>query len=401
MIAEVTRRVALTMGGQVYDAWTGFELTRDLSEISGGFRCELRDPARHTSFPWADLMDARAMVVEGLEVTVALDGEPVLKGWVDEIAPRCGGGQVSVSVTGRDKSCDLIDCAATVTGPWEYRNRKVDQIVRAIVAPFGLTVRADVDVGDPIDRVCIEPGETAISAIEKVCRMRQLLVTSDGLGGLVLTRGGKGRAPADLRFPGGNIVESAGCSSMRERFSEYHVVAQAERAGGRRKGKPAQLDVTAHPLGTESGGGGGGASEETAGTKIIGTAKDGAVKRYRPMVALARTQCDAKTAQDQADWMERTHRAAALKYDYVVRDFRAAGRLWRPNELAMVEDSFQALSRDLLIAGLVYAFGTEGALTRLRMTGPEAFDTEPEGPRGKNHKRAKGNGKLDTTAEAL
>lgn len=405
-LQATTRRISLTMGGQIYDNWTSFELTRDMSEISGGFRVELRDATRHTSFPWADLMDAKAMVVEGLEVTVALDGKPVLKGWIDDIAPRSGGGQASVSVTGRDKTCDLIDCAATVNGPWEYRNQKVDQIVSAIVKPFGLTVRADVDVGEAIDRIVLEPGETAMSAIEKACRMRQLLVTSDGLGGIVLTRGGKGRAPAALRYPNGNVVESAGSSSMRQRFSEYHVVAQAEKAGGRRKSKPAKLDVTAHPLGEEGAGGGGGAGsggEEAAGTKIVGTAKDSGVKRYRPHVALARTQCDAKTAQKQADWMERTARSAALKYDYVVRDYGANGQLWRPNELTMVEDDFQNLARDLLIAGLVYAYGAEGAVTRLRVTGPEAFDTEPEGPRTKNHKRAKGSGsgKLDTKAEAL
>lgn len=402
MTGVVTDRISLSMGGQVYRTWTSFELTRDLSEISGSFRVELRDATRHVSFPWADLMDLRPQVTAGLEVTVAIDGEPVLKGWVDEITPRCGDGQVSVSVSGRDKTCDLIDCAATVKGPWEYRRQKIDKIVGAIVKPFGLTVRADVDLGDPIDRVCIDVGEVAMSAIEKLCRQRQVLVLSDGVGGIVLTRGGKGRGPADLVFPGGNVIESAGSDSMRERFSEYHVVAQGEKAGGKRKKKPAKLDVIAHPLGEGgSSGGSGGASSgayEQTGTKIVGTAKDDAVKRYRPMVVLARNQCDAKIAQAQAEWMSRTARAAAIKLDYPVRDFQAGGKLWRPNELVMVKDSFQAIYRDLLIAGLVYSYGAQGAVTKLRLTGPEAFDLEPEGNRAKNHTQPK---KLDTVAHDL
>lgn len=397
----VTDRISLRMGGQVWRTWSTFELPRDLSEISGGFHVGLRDAARHTSFPWADLMDARTQVTAGLEVTVEIDGEPVLKGWVDDIAPRCGGGQVSVSVSGRDKTCDLIDCAATVKGPWEYRNQTIDKIIAAIVKPFGLTVRADVDLGAPIDRVCLDVGETAMSAIEKLCRQRQVLVLSDGVGGIVLTRGGKARGPADLIFPGGNVIESAGCDSMRERFSEYHVVAQAEKAGGKRKKKPAKLDVTAQPLGEGGGSGGssgGGGSYEQAGAKIVGTAKDDAIQRYRPMVVLARNQCDAKVAQAQAEWMARTARAAAQKLDYPVLDFRANGTLWRPNELVMVQDTFQAINRDMLVAGLVYSHGAQGPVTRLRVTGPEAFDIEPEGNRGKNHAQPK---KLDTTAQAL
>lgn len=384
------------MGGQVYDTWTGAEVVRDLSEISGSFRLELRDAARHTAFAWADVMGARAMVTEGLEAEVAIDGQPVLKGWVDDIAPACRGGEVSVSVCGRDKTADLIDCAATVEGPWEFKRQTLDQIVAAIVKPFGLAVRADVDMGEPLDRLVLEPGETAMSAIEKGARQRQVLITSDGLGAVVLTRSGKARAPADLMFPGGNAVESSGCVSLRERHSAYYVVAQAERAGGRRR-KTVKLDVTAEPLGA-GGGGGAAPTDELAGVKIIGTAKDAAVTRYRPLVAMARTQLTAKAAQDQADWMARVARASALKLEHVVRDYGAGGRLWRPNELALVDDAFQGVNRDLLVAGLVFSYGDQGARTHLRLTGPEAFDVEPEGPRSKNHPRTKA---LDGTAHEL
>lgn len=392
----VTDRWAISFAGQTYATWSRAELVRDLSEISGSFRLELRDAARHASFPFADLMDARALVEAGLEAQLTIDGQAELIGWVDEINPQCRGGQVSVTVSGRDKTADLIDCAATVTGPWEYRGQKLDQIAKSILAPYGLEVRADVDVGDAFDRFVIEVGETAMSAIEKGARQRQVLLVSDGLGALVLTRSGKQRGPADLVFPGGNVSESAGWSSMRERYSAYHVVAQAERAGGRRRNS-AKLDVTAEPLGTGGTASAAAAEHELGGVNIAATAKDEEVTRHRPFVAMARTQLTAKAAQDQADWMARVSRAASLKVEHLVRGY-GDGRPWRPNELVAVRDSFQNVNRDLIVAGLSKEFGDWGAVTRLRLTGPEAFDMEPVSNRAKNHQQPK---TLDTTARAL
>lgn len=393
MTAPATDRWSISFGGQTYATWTRAELVRDLSEISASFSLELRDSARHAAFPWADLMDARALVTEGLEASLSVDGQVVLKGWVDEIAPRSADGEAGVTVSGRDKTCDLIDCAATVEGPWEYKDQTLDKIASAIVAPFGLTVRVDVDLGAPIERLVIEPGETALAAIEKGARQRQVLLVSDGLGALVLTRGGKGRAPADLIYPGGNVIASGGCFSLRERYSAYHVVAQAERAGGRRR-KAVNLDATAAPLtGGGEGGSTGAAEHELAGVTIAATATDDQVTRYRPLVAPAATQLTAKAAQDQADWMMRTARAAAIKIEHTVRGYG-----WRPNELALVRDDFQQVHRDLLIAGVAMEYGTWGARTRLRLTGPEAFDVEPEASRTKDHKATK---PLDKTAQNL
>jgi len=405
------RRVSLSFAGSTFDEWTRVEITRSLDDISASFAVELRDAARSiASWPFATLAGLAGRIDLWGEVTVAIDREPVLVGWIDEIAPSVGDGQISVGIAGRDKTGDLVDCAATVDGPAEYRNVTVLEAAKRICKPFGITVKADVDVGDPFDRVAIDPGETAMSAIEKLARQRALIITSDGVGGLVLTRSGKERAAGTLSLPG-NVVASSGSFRAAERFSLYVVKGQAEKAAGGRA-DTAPLDATAEPLtGDPSDRVSRQEARESAGVTISGRASDDEVGRYRPIVSLGRTQTDKGSAQKQADWMARVSRGRSESIEHVVPGFGMDGTLWRPNTLAFVDDAYQQVHRDMLIAGVVYAFDEDGPKTRLRLCGPDAYDLEPVGDRRQNHKggkSSKGGGKsggsgkaLDRTAEAL
>ncbi|WP_332117238.1 phage baseplate assembly protein [Azorhizobium caulinodans] len=391
-----TRRFTLLIGQHRFEEWTSAHVTRDLSEISGSFELELRDAQRSApSFPFATLASYRPLVEVGLPCEIRIDNEPVLIGWIETLSPRASEGQVSVSVSGRDKTGDLIDGAATVDGPCEMFGVKLDKAAQTILKPYGLKLRADVDVGAAFDRVAIDVGETGMSAIEKLARQRGLLVTSDGVGALVLTRSGQRRGPGDLVFPG-NVVETSGCWSTRDQYSDYRVKGQAERAGGRRRKQPL-LDSKAEPLKADRGdyvkdqG-----DHEKAGVTIEGRRKHPRMTRHRPLVAMARTQLTAEGAQKQADWMERTARAMSVKIEHRLKEYRGkSGALWRPNELVFVSDSFQGIARDMLIAGVELGFDQQGASARLRLCGPEAYDLEPEGNRTKNRTT------LDSTAEPL
>lgn len=406
-----TRRVSIDIGGAILNQFSRVSITRDLGDIAGSFEVDLRDAvADLATWPYSTPIIDMAALELGSKATVSIDGEPVLVGWLEDKGPDASEWSVTVSIAGRDVTGDLVDCAAAPKGPSEYRNITVLELAKKICAPFKINVRADVDVGDKFDRVAIDAGETALSAIEKYARQRALLVTSDGVGSLVLTRSGQKRAPADIVFPG-FVTRSAGQFSHRERFSDYFVKGQAEKNGGAR-GKTAKLDATADPLDAAPAESSSSESAEAGGVLITGHAQDPEIKRWRPTVSMAKTQSTKKSAQTQAEWMKRTRRAKGERLDYTVQDWRAGAsmQLWRPNELTMARDQFQQLSRDMLIAGVCYMYGDRGEQTRLRLTGPEAYDLQPEGER-RQSKRGKsksggsssggGSGKLDGTAFPL
>lgn len=381
-----TRRVTLTLDGQPFTEWTGVEIERDMQDMVGAFRVDLRDGLRAAAaLQVATLTAYKDMVRLGLNAELAIDNETVLIGWVDTIRTGLRDGEARVSISGSDKARDLVDGAATVDGPAELTDKTIDQIIAAVVKPYGLTVRTEVDVGAPFPRYVLDGAETAMSAIEKGLRQRGVLATSDGVGSIVLTQTGGNQAPAPLFLPG-NVVAADGEHTIEGRHSEYVVKGQAEKVQGKRRAAP-RLDATAAPLDP-------GApveneeDHELPGVAIEGRARDPEMQRYRPLVTLGRTQLTDAGAQQQAEWMERTARGSSEQITYEVVDWRAGEdrRLWRPNEQVPVDDAYHDIHRNMLVAGVVYAYSEDnGAKTRLRVTSPEAYDTKPVGSRRSNH----------------
>ena len=413
--------MTVTVGGTIIREVIKAELVRDLSDISHSFEVELRDGARVlASLPFASPSPSRGPMACGERVTIAIHGEPVLIGWIDEVTPTLAEGIVNCVISGRDVTGDLVDCAAAPRGPTEYKSITVLDLAKKICAPFEINVRAEVDVGAPFDKASIDAGETAMSAIEKYARRRGLLIVSDGIGGLVLTRSGRTMAPGAIIVPG-NAFKAGARLSWANRFSDYFVKGQTKGAGGARARSP-RLDATAEPLGTpppaSSGGTAGGEDEggsEGRGVSILGHARDEEIDRWRPTVLVGRTEMTQSDAKTYALWAMKTRRAKGTKLTYSTTGYRgAAGGLWRHNQLVPVTDAYDDIQRDMLIGGLTMTYDDRGETTQMRLAGREAYDPKPEGPernRGGGRRSGSGSGGssssggsgrgLDSTPRAL
>jgi prophage tail gpP-like protein len=312
-----------------------------------------------------------------------------------------------MSIAGRDKTGDLVECSALPKGPAEYRGVDMLHVAQAECAPFGITVRADVDIGAPFDRLSRHPHETVLAFLEKAARQRAILLVSDGIGGLLLTRGGSSRAPDDL-VVGGNVQEAQWEDDWDRRFSDYYVKGQTDQHR-QRAGKPVALDSTVEPLtgdpepATEPG-----PASVTESTSILmtGHAIDPEITRYRPTVRLTRSQSGMSTTQEQAEWMLRVARGQAERLRYTVLDWRAGANkvLWRPNQVAYVYDPFAERAKDMLIAGVTYLFDADGARTELRVVGITAYDRINEADRKRGSKpkgKAAPAAPLDSTVQPL
>lgn len=277
--------------------------------------------------------------------------------------------------------------------------------MKRIAEPFGLSVRNEIDTGRPWPRYALDLGEAAFAAIEKGARQRHALVTSDGVGGVVITRTGSRRAPDDITLPG-NVKAASASFSHAGRHSETIVRGQTEKADRDRDDRSAALTPGSAPAapGGRQPGDGSATERERRGTALTGRARDPEITRHRPIVHLARSQPDDQSVKDEADWRMRTARAEAEEQSYVVHGHSAKGRVWRVNEMTYVSDAYLGVERDLLISRVVYRDGEQGEETELTVTSPEAFDKAPTGARRtnlpKSGKAAKV-GTLDGTAEPL
>ena len=408
-----TRRIALRIDGQVLDRWIKVDLCHDLSELAASFELTMRDDVRaQTAWPWCSRAGDATFLDWGARAEILIDGEPWLIGWIDDVLPEAGGQGGMVTIIGRDVTGDLVDCPPDPRGKHEYRKIKLEELAKKLCEPFGIEVRCDVDTGPPIDKATVEAGETVISILGKYAKQKAVLITTDRVGTLVITRSGKEDAADDIMFPG-NVVRSRVAFSARERFSDYFVKGQSEKNGGRRPEKAA-LSVDDEP-GDEPPEQPEPASDSPldkpggAGAHVMGHAKDEEVTRWRPHIAMARTQAKDVDAQTQAEWEMRTRRAKGDKLDYRYAGLTAGPDQlpWKSNTKAFVQDDYAGLNREMLLAGVRLSYDERGESTNLRVTGLEAYDLLPVGDRRSNKKSGKktssksGGGKLDGTANPL
>lgn len=420
----MTRTIRIEIDGKKFDTWESGEVTRDLKDFAGTFSFTFRDSERSlNTFSFATSIPPIYHLRPGSFVKIYVCDELVLVGYIENVNVDIDEKSSSVAISGKDKAGDLIDCAAAPNGPAEFNNVRLEDAAKRIAEPYGLKVRSEVDTGEVFGRYGIDMAETGLSALEKGARQRQVLLLSDGVGGLVITRTGDRRAPADLTLPG-NVMSSSGNYTHKNRHSKTIVRGQHEKASGKRKS--GSLDETANPLtvarksdnggaNLQAGGapidpkdrqqGKGYATEvERYGTSATGEYCDDEIKRYRPKVHLARTKGNKKDCCCEAEWRSRSARGQSEEISYTVAGFKANDQLWRVNEMVYVSDSFQLVERDMLISRVSFSEDDSGQITELTVTSPEAFDNKPvkDRRRNKKGKKKKGaTGALDETATAL
>ena len=388
-----------------WSRWTQISFARDLQNIAGGFEADYVDEGRIAQ-SLSTLITPPPffrIVRPGMACSVAIDGELVMVGWIDDVDITWEAGSLTAKLRGRDKTGDLVDCAALPEGPAEFRNVDLLHVATAVCRPFGITVRADVDIGEPFERLSKYPHETAMAFLEKASRQRSVLLVSDGVGGLLLTRGGTQAGPSPLTRPG-NIQGGGLRASWQQRFSDYYVKGQTD--GYRARGAtPVALDSTVVPLSAGPAAASPAATTTARSTVLMtGHVRDPEITRYRPTVRLTRTQSGMSTTQEQAEWALRVARGQGDHLTYKVAFWRAGNpaKLWRPNERVTVTDPYVDIDKPMLVAGVHYTFGPAGQHTELRVVGLTAYDRINESERRRQRRtRSTATRPLDSSVTPL
>lgn len=329
--------VELKVNGAIFGGWKQVEIKTGIEQIAGTFQLQVSER-------WPG-QDAPSPILPGYPCEVLLDGNPVVTGYIDGTEPGYDDQTHDISVSGRDKTGDLVDCSAIYkTGQW--KNRRLDQIAADVCGPFNIKVKALVDVGASFPSFNIQEGERAFETLDRAARMRAVLLVSDGLGSLLITRAGRERVATDLA-EGVNIKRARGKFDWKERFSHYVVKGQHR--------------------GTDNGSPG-----DAAGPG--GDATDTVVDRYRPIVVLAEDQGHIATLKQRAEWEKNVRIGRANRATVTVQGWKHAAGLWRPNYLVRLRSPLLYADLDLLIAAVTYKLDSSGTTTELELCRPEAFD---------------------------
>lgn len=338
--------VTLRVAGVDYGGWTAINSIRmGMDAIAGGFQVGLTEKWPGSTYRPIHKEDA---------VEVRIGGVTVINGHIDDPAREVDLGAHTITITGRDATADLVDCAA-MNSPGEWKDRSLADIVGDICAPFGIKVEVapGTNQGKPFASFSLQKGEKAVAAIQRLCGARGVLPYSDGRGILVLGPGTPARVSTRL-VEGENLKKFGSHDSRIGRFRDYTVYAQS-----------GQWDDAA----------------ANAGTK--GTAHDAGMRRYRPTARMADDLADGVTAADQAAWDAMIAKAKAQAVEVTVQGWRHAHGLWRPNTLVSVHAPTILVEGDRLIAGVEDTLDQDGGtIARLTLVGPRAFDQLAEKEKG-------------------
>ena len=330
--------------GRKFSYWTGARVSLLIDYIAAAFSLTLVAKSENGD---------NVHIFPGDSVDIAVDDEKILSGYADKFSTSYSQGSHQVTVSGNEKTIDLSDCC--IESPFEWENKKMDEIIRSICARFGIRFdnRYNVDVGRPFTKFAIEPGSKAIDAVSKLCKERGIMPCSDGCGTIFLFTPDKApRGP--MLEQGKNLVSASVDLSIVDRFSKYTVYGTGK-----------------------------------AKSKVVGVATDKEVQRSRPFILVDSNSVDKDKVQARADWECRVREAKSMAFNASVIGWTHSGGLWRPGTISsfVAPNLFVRSPLDLLVSGVEYSWGSDGQVTNLTLVQPDSFLPQPE--KSKARKAAK------------
>lgn len=332
--------VTLLANGQSFTGWKSVSISRSIKQLCGSFSLSLTER-------WSNGVgsDAPPQFASGDECQLYCGDDLVLSGYVDEALPNYDAEKHTISVTGRSKAADLIDCGHP--GKQWVQPQTLLQLATELAGEVSVSVRAETDVGAAFQRPAIEVGETRFEFLEKLARQRGVRLMSDAAGVLLIVRAGTEVVPDSLEL-GRNIRSAGGRFSHKDRFNEIVVVGQTN--------------------GTDSWNG-------EAAQSNRGVAADGSIRSARRHVMVAENVADSSACKRRAEWQRNTAYGNGEALTYTVAGWHHSGGLWLPNTLVPVTDKWMRLDgEELLISALQYIIDDDGKRTELQVQPPEAFD---------------------------
>lgn len=362
----MSNTVTLRTDGRLFTGWTSVSVTRSIESVAGYFELGVNVP------PGTDLSG----LAPGKAFTLEIGGQIVCTGYIDSRRRQMTADSMKITVAGRDKTADLIDCAAVYSGG-QWKNRTLEQIARDLCAPYGVTVRwelSDKESSAVFPGFTLDHSETVYEALVRASRARGVLMTSNAAGELVFSRAAS--TATDELVLGENLLTLDFEEDFRDRFSEYTVKGYARTNGAEGD------DIDAKSIVSRKG-----------------TATDSDVTRYRPMIIIADSKITAKDAQARALREQRRRLAKSITFEAEIDGWTCKdGQLWMPNLLVTIDASKYAIKTTELLVSKVNLIlnDQDGLKTRVSLSPREGFLVPVESDR-KN--KSDNNGGIDALVE--
>ena len=338
-------------GGQRYMLWESFMVRRDYGDAVSLFQITAAEPGAYTG-GWSSLR-----LKPGDSCQIELGGTRVIDGYVTTRKAAYDATTHQLLVAGKSKTCDLPQ-SSVIIKPGTYSGYTFEQAARAVLAPHpvGLVISNPPDIiGKPFKDLVVQYGETVHEFIERLSRLRGLILTDDADGNLVASQVDPNTAPVAELVEGRNILRAVGAIDDQSLWSRYSFASQ--QTGD---------DQTWPPR------------------DIAATVTNPNARPNRVRLSVAEHPADLEDLQQRANYEAARSLWPSVQCTITVVGWkRSDGILWQPTENVSVYSPmlFPNESGAMLlgIQSCTYAQDSEsGTTTTLELVLPQALTTRPD-----------------------
>lgn len=339
----MTEEVSIVARGRRIAGWT---------DISVTLRAEGFPPSFAIGTTWHDEEQRDAVIAAaGDAVQVYIGDDLVITGYLDRDIHGGDGRYSSMTLLGRGKTQDLVDCSAEWPGGIIEGNAL--QIAQRLASAYGLQVvlANGGDPGEPVVGWALDYGERAAAIIQRVAQNAGLMAYEDNQGRLLLASLGSVRAASGVSY-GENVETWSAEHTMDDRYSQV-VCASFTSASFNALG----------------------------GSDFFHTESDPNVPRHRRlniMRSLVAEEQEQFTIR-RAKWEVSRRAGRSTLAIATIDSWRdSAGALWTPNTLVPVKlPGLRAPDDHLCLSEVTFRRGADGTHADLVLMPKEAFLLEP------------------------
>lgn len=339
--------LSIRLAGEEFDGFTNAHVTRNFEELSSSF-------AFATSSTKSQILPIR----EGDLVEIVADGKHIVStGHIDEYTVDYDATSHNISVKGRSKTADLID--STIQAK-EYDNLSFIDICKDIAKKFKIDAISEVD-DSLIIRNTAKPeiGTTAFKFLEKFARTKQVILTDDVHGNLVITRASSKVSEYSLQNLIGaidnNILSASRTVNVSNLFGKYIVRNQINPIIAKEFLTAKELTEQFHILVDEN------------------------IRESRVYEFYSEESADTKTLSDRVLWEQTIRLARNFQYQCTIFGHTIAGELVLPNIHYRIDDDFAQLHKQYFCNKVEYKYGLDtGSVSTMYFTHKDAYSLKEQ-----------------------
>ena len=337
--------ITLEVDSTPYQGFTEISVLRSVGAISGSF-----------SFSATSSKKISLPIQRGQSCRVLINETPVVNGYIETIDIDYDSAAHNIRISGRDKTMDVVDSSTVIK---ELSGTlSLEQAMRQILDGNGLQNIGITNLVSGLksfkdgDIESAEVGETVFEYIDKYARKRQVLLTGDGNGNIVIARSGTTNAiTALLNVIDGtnnNILSASASYSETNLFNKYTVRSQQNPVALKNSGS-----ISTSKLVSQSG-----------------VATDDEVRTTRISEVRPSQSGSSEDSKEFALWLKNINRGKSFNYTAVLQGYHQdldQTRLWLPNEIVPINDDFigmsSQLNAEMLIDTVEYKLSNDGGST--------------------------------------